>query len=161
MKKTTPQTPSTQSNGPLVIESLDQLQAMVDAPLYADFTLDGRPIRIACKRLTPVLDEQVRAIRREAQPVYVPAQKDYDYTDKAYLAKRDANEKIARNLIVYCGCPAIAAKRPGLTDKKQIHDFVRDLLSEPILEIVALTIQAGGMGLADRVNFTSPAASEN
>jgi hypothetical protein len=67
----------------------------------------------------------------------VKERNDYDYLNQAYLARKDQNEKIARALIVYSGCPAVAAKKPGLTDKHEIHNFVRQLLPETILEIIA------------------------
>lgn len=85
---------------------------------------------------------------------------DYDYLNPAYLARKDQNEKLAPALIVHAGCPAVSAKKPGLTDKNEIHNLVRQLLPETILEIIALTIVASGISLEQRANFTSTSASE-
>jgi hypothetical protein len=148
----------------VTIESVDQLQTMVDAPVYCTFSLDGTTVRVPCKRVSQDLDEEVRRIRREAQPPFLKERGtsgDYDYTNAAYLAKRDRNEKVARAVLVYSGCPAIAAKKPGLRNAEEIYQFVKGVWTENILELIALTIQAGGMELVDRANFTSTSASES
>jgi hypothetical protein len=103
----------------------------------------------------------VRAIRRMAQPKWNEARKDYDFMDPAFLHLQDRNQKTARALIVYYGCPAIAAKKPGLSTPEQIYHFVSGLLAENVLELIAATIQAGGMELVERANFTSTGASES
>jgi hypothetical protein len=157
MKKTAEKPQATTTT----IESLDQLQALIDAPLWCEFRLDGQSVRVACKRVTQIVDEQVRELRRTAQPPYKAERKDYDYTDTNYLKARDQNEKTARSLVVYCGCPTVAQKNPGLTDPKAIHTFVRTVLTENIVELICLTIQAGGMELVDRANFTSTSALES
>ena len=150
---------------PLTITSLDELQGLVDAPVYCQFAIDDQIVRIPCRRASQSLDEQVRAIRREAQPKRIPnadpAKEYYDYGDKDYMAKRDTNEKIARALLVYCGCPAVAEKKPGLTIPKDIYEFVRTILSENILELIAGTVAVGGIGIVSQVGFTATAGSEN
>jgi hypothetical protein len=154
----------TEAKAVLVVENLDQLTAIVNEPVMCEFTLCGQALRLPCRRVSQELDEQVRAIRREAVPMYkktLGKDGDYDYMDPAYQAKRDLNEKIARSLTVYAGCPAIAAKKPGLTNKNEIHAFVKTILTEHIVELIFLTIQGGGMVLVDRANFISTAASES
>jgi hypothetical protein len=143
---------------PMKIESLEQLQVLVDAPLECVFKLDGRPVSVTCRRVTQDVDEQVRALQRKAQPPYIKERNDYDNYNERYLFERDQNQKAARSLLVYTGCPTIAAKKPGLTNAADIHRFVKTILTETILELIALTIQAGGMELVERVNFTSTAA---
>jgi hypothetical protein len=159
MDENQPATPA--APAAVLIESLDQLQQLVECPIYCEFKLDGKLIRLPCKRINQGLDEKVRAIRREAQPPYDERRKDYNYFDPAFLRLRDRNDKVARAMIVYAGCPAIAAKRPGLVDKEEIHLFVSTVLSENILDLIAATIQVGGMELVDRANFISTSASEN
>ena len=156
--------PESKSTEPIVIATLDQLQALVDAPVYCDFALDGQLIRVPCKRASQDVEEQIRSIEREAQPKFDPKRGpngDYDYSAPDYLAKRDKNAKVARALRVYTCCPAVAAQKPGLTDREQIYQYVKSILSENILELIALTTQGGGVGLVEKVNFTSPAGLEN
>ena len=144
--------------------SLDELQAVVDAPIWCEFALSGAPIRVECRRLGQAVDEQVRELRRRAQPPFLKDRGpsgDYDYTNAAYLAAKDKNEKIARALMIYAGCPAVAAKKPGLVVPEMIYDYVRGVLSETVLEILGAVIQGGGLELGGRVNFTSTSASES
>jgi len=143
---------------PMKIDSLEQLQALVDAPLECVFKLDGKPVSVMCRRVTQDVDEQIRALQRKAQPPYIKERNDYDNYNERYLFERDQNQKTARSLLVYTGCPAISAKKPGLTNASDIHRFVKTILTETILELISLTIQAGGMELVERVNFTSTAA---
>ena len=150
-------------NQPLTITSLDQLQALVDAPIECVFAIDDTIVRLPCRRMTQDLSEQVRQIRIEAQPPFDPkrgANGDYDYSNPAYRLRHETNLKTARAVIVYAGCPLIAAKKPGLVDKQQIYQFIRGILSEMILELIAQRIENGGLGIvseAERANFTSAA----
>jgi hypothetical protein len=146
---------------PLRVEHLDQLQSLVDKPVFCQFTLDAQEIELPCKRLTAEMDEEVRKLKRLAQPPFLKDRNDYDYTNAAYLKTRDENDRKARSLLVYWGCPAVAAKKPGLTNQEEIHKFVRSILAENILEMIALTVQAGGMEVTQRVNFISPGNSES
>jgi hypothetical protein len=150
------------TNKPVLIKSFDQLQALVDKPLPCQFALDGELVELPCRRITQETQERVLAILRKAVP---PMKKgpnpDYDHRAPSYLAECEHNEKVARAVIVYSGCPAIAAKKPGLVDDEAIYQFVRPLLSETILEIICLTIQKGGLDRVDRANFISPPGSES
>ena len=163
MKKQPPA--ETETTKPTAIESLDQLQALVDAPVYALFALDNQPLKVPCRRADQALQEQVRALRRKAQPPRMkeagPNGDHYDYGNLAYQEAHERNTKIARALLVYSGCPMVSAKKPGLTDASQIHEFVKTILSENILEIIAGTVEIGGIGMVERVDFTSAAGSGN
>lgn len=143
------------------IGNFDELQAICDAPIYCEFKIDGQEIRLPCRRLSPAVDEQVRALRREATPPFVKERGEYNYFDAAFLKKKDEGEQLVRSLVIYAGCPSVAAKNPGLTNRDDIHRFVKNLLTENILELIKLTILAGGVELTERTNFTSTAASES
>ena len=52
-------------------------------------------------------------------------------------------ELITRALMIYAGCPAVAAKKPGLVVPEMIYDYVRGVLSETVLEIDGAVIQGG------------------
>jgi hypothetical protein len=146
---------------PLLVEHLDQLQALVDRPVMCRFALDQQEVELPCKRLTAEMDEVVRGLKRQAQPPFIKDRGDYDYTNQAYLKLREENERKARSLLVYWGCPAVAAKKPGLTNQEEIHKFVREILAENILEMISLTVQGGGLDVTQRVNFTSPGNLES
>ena len=53
--------------------------------------------------------------------------------------------------------PVVAQKKPGLMDRVAIHAFVQTIWTENIIEIVAMTIAAGGLEVVTRANFTSTA----
>ena len=153
-----------QDQNSLRIESLGQLKELLEKPVMCRFEVDGQEIELPCRRLNPKTQEAVQGILREAQPPFKRERGpngDYDYLDVKYLEKRDKNMKVARALVIYSGCPALAADRTGLTDAQQIYDFIQNgPLSETVLELISLTIQKGGIDVRERADFTSPPASE-
>jgi len=146
---------------PIRIESFDQLKKLCDEPVLCRFELDGKLIELPVKRLTAGIKEQVGDILRAPQPPFDKARGDYDYLNPNFLKARDKAEREARAVVIYYGCDAIAKQKPGLPNKNEIYNFVQSLLPETVLEIVALTIQKGGVDLPERVNFSSPAALES
>ena len=158
MKKTT-------EEKPITIESLDQLQTLVNETVQCRFHLDGKLISVPITRISPAVAEREREIRRMAQPPYKQDRKDYDPLDATYLKKRDEQATRARNFIVYSCCPAVASKKPGLTAPEDIHTFVQGLLTENILNFIALSAQGGGMDLdveaQKGANFTQAPGSES
>ena len=143
------------------IESLDQLKKLCDEPVLCRFFLDGNTIELPVKRLTAGIKEQVNDILRAPQPPFDKARGDYDYLNPAYLKSRDKAEREARAVIIYYGCDAISKQKPALPNKAEIYNFVQSLLPETVLEVIALTVQKGGVDLPERVNFTSTAALES
>ncbi len=141
-----------------VIKSFKELKAMLDVPINCQFDLDGVSVELPCQRLMPGVQEQVLKLLREAQPPFKRERGphgDFDWQSPAYLEARETNQRLARSLVIYTGCPAIAAEKPGLTDLKKIHEFVSGLLPETVCEVISLTIQKGGVDLRERSNFTS------
>ena len=162
MKKETKSEPK--GAQPITIESLDQLQKMVDAPLYGYIAIDGQPIKITCRRVEGSVEEQIRCLLRKAQPPpnKVAGKDDYDYGNPKFIAEQEHNREVGRNFRVYYGWPILAAQRPGLTDPEQIHQFVVGAIkSQNILDFVSQLIQGEGIGLVERVNFPSTAGSES
>lgn len=143
------------------IESLDQLKTLCDEPVLCRFELDGKTVELPVKRLTAGIKEQVNDILRGPQPPYDKVRGDYDYLNPVYLKSRDKAEREARAIIIYYGCDTISKQKPGLPNKNEIYNFIQSLLPETVLEIIALTVQKGGVDLPERVNFTSTAASES
>jgi hypothetical protein len=137
------------------IDSADQLQALVAQPVICRFMLDEQVIEVPVTRLSAATAERVRALRRAAQPEWVKERNDYDHTGAKYLAARDQNERIARAVMIYCHCPAVAAQKPALQDNAAILAHVQSLFSENILDVIAIAIQGGGLDLEERINFTS------
>lgn len=163
MKKNQPNNPASPAlRKALRIQSLDELQKLVDAPLLCAFELDGQLIELDLRRVTPAIEEQRREILRAPQVPWVKerngtAVNDYDPMNPAYLKAKDLAERKARALIVYACCPAVAAKKPGLTNPDDILRFVQSILAENILDVIALTALASGLSVevAGRANFTS------
>lgn len=143
------------------IVNLQQLQDLCGADVLCTFELDGHRVELPVQRMTCAVEEKVRAIRRLAQPKWNPVIKDYDYTGPEYLQKRDENDKVARSLVIYYGCAAIASGKPALVKPEEIHAYVSGLLPETVLEVIASTIQIGGVSLVERANFTSTPGSAN
>lgn len=159
-KKTETETPA-----PLVIENIDQLQDLVAAPMIVPFSIDGKAIHLPIRRATPAMLETYRETVRKVQPPFKAERKDYDPLDPTYLANRDAAMKKARNYLVYSCCPAVSAKKPGLTSPDEISPFVQTILTENLLDLIAASAQAGGLNLDVEVqrgaNFTPPPGSES
>lgn len=144
------------------IQSLDQLQQLCDRPVICYIKLDHGPvIEIPCRRLDAKTQEIVLDLRRAAKPKYDERRKDYDLLDENYLRARDENQLIARAVMIYACCPMVAAKQPGLQDRKKIFEFVQGLFTENILQALELTIQGGGLELVEGANFTSAPGSES
>jgi len=131
----------------LTFKTLDELQALVDGKINCRFRLDGREANVPVSRISPAVAEKERQIKRAVQPPYKPDRKDYDPLDAKFLADRDLANLKARAFIVYSCCPLVSAKRPGLTSTDDIFAFVQGLLTENILNVIALTAQAGGLDL--------------
>jgi len=55
----------------------------------------------------------------------------------------------------------LAVCKPGLVVAETIHDYVRGLLTDTVLDMLAMTIQAGGLELVDRAHFTLTGTSES
>jgi len=93
------------------------VMGLVEAPVWCRFRLDGQDIQVECRRVSQAVDEQVRELRRRAHPPYskptgtTPGY--YDESNAAYLIARDKHDKIARSVLIYEGCPAVAASKPG------------------------------------------------
>ncbi len=150
---------------PAVITSFEQLEKLVASPVICRFEVDGQIVELPVNRITPQIAERRRTIVRSVQPPFKKERNDYDPLDAKYLQARDQAEMQARALVVYSCCPGIAAKKPGLTNDAQILEFVQSLLTENLLDLIALTAQAGGLNVdlevARRANFTSTPASES
>ncbi len=155
---------------PLRIESFAQLTALFEAPVYCYFKIEGpegeQLIELPCLRLSEEMRDRVSVLLRKATPPLRTAtgrgttEAKFDYDDKAYQAEAEKNEKIARAVILYWGCPALAAQSPGLVTDDEIYSFVRALKwPDTIKELIALTIQKGGVDRAERANFYSAAGS--
>lgn len=147
------------------ITSAKQLQQLVDATIPCEFKLDGQTVSLPVGRMTAHTFEQVRALRRKAVPKWNPQRKAFDEYEPAYLEAVAKHEKLARSLIIYSHCPLIATEAPGLTNEEDIHRHVSKFFTEHILEMISLTIQAGGLErverIEERVGFTSPPDSES
>ena len=135
----------------LTITSLDQLQALVNETVKCQFELDGVSINLPVNRISPAVAERERAITRSVQPPYKPERKDYDPLAPEYLAARDLATLKARAFIVYSCCPSVCAKKPGLMAVDDIFSFVQGLLTENLLNLIAMSARVGGMNLEREV----------
>jgi hypothetical protein len=146
------------------IGSADQLQELLSEPLEARFQIGARNICVPISPLSPATADQVRGLQRKARPPYkkdLGTNGDYDYFDTKYLEEKDLNSKKARAITIYCHCPAVAAKKPGLTNPDQIYQFVQTLFTENVLDVLAAKIMEGDLSLEAQVNFTSTPGSES
>jgi hypothetical protein len=162
-------TMQTQTNA-VRIESLSQLQARCEQPMAVRFVLDGQVIEVPVRRLTPAEQEKVDQVydfaenrSRELRPPLLkgrtPEEDRYDYNNEKYQAELEKLKRTARALAIYTGCPAVQAGKPGLDNRDEIRDYVQGMLTEHILNLLHLNIMAGGLDVAERVNFTSPPGS--
>lgn len=149
------------------ITTLAGLEGALQQEMVCRFHLDvgEQQVEIKVKPISPALQERVRAITRAVVPPYIPARKDYDPLDAKYQEERDKAQLTARAVIVYFCCPEVNAKKAGLQTNQQIYEFVQSLLTENILDLLALTAQKGGLGSVREVkegaNFTFTPALES
>lgn len=153
---------------PLQITSADQLTKLMAAPVVARFKVDTQEIALPCRRITPGEEERLKQIERSARPQRVPNKAvpggfEYDTTSAEYVERASKAKRTARALAVYMGCPAVSALNPGKVDPAEILTFVEGLWNDWVIEIVAQTIRAGGIGLPaeetevnDLANFITP-----
>jgi hypothetical protein len=145
----------------ITIAALAELQRICAEDIPCVFQIDGKTITLPVQRMNAHAEEVVRAIRREAQPKWNPQMKEYDHTEPGYLQRRDEAQMEARSYLVYTGCKLVAAGKPQLTNRKEIHVYVSGLLPATVLDVLASTIEIGGVSLIERANFTSTAGSGN
>ena len=65
------------------------------------------------------------------------------------------------SVILIIAPAAVPASKPGLVVAETIHDYVRGLLTDTLLDLLAMTIQAGGLELVDRAKFPLTGTSES
>lgn len=140
------------------IKSAAQLNAMIRQPFIIAFGIDGAAVELEVTRLTPAEESKLAEVMQEvAVPPYSDKLKDHDFQDAGWLAKREHLKRVVRSLRIYAGCAAVREDRPGMTNRDEIHAYVQGLWTEQILELINLSVQAGGLEVAERANFTSAA----
>jgi hypothetical protein len=165
---------TTTQNPPQVmrITNLAELQARCERPIAVQFVLDGQVIEVPVRRLSPAEQEKVDQVydfaenrSRELRPPLLkgrtPEEDRYDYNNEKYQAELEKLKRSARALAIYTGCSAVQAGKPGLSNRDEIREYVQGILTEHILNILHLNIMAGGLDVAERVNFTSPPVSDD
>lgn len=156
------------SVAPKKIGAFAELESLLAPLVECEFEIDGQAVVVPVKRLTPAIAERKRVLETAAQPPYDEKRKDWDPLNKAYQAELALNKRKARALVLYTCVPLIAAKRPGLSSEAEMLQFIEQggpegsgILTENILERLAMTVEWGGINSRARVNFTSPGGSES
>jgi hypothetical protein len=134
----------------LSLEDLDKLcrePVKIAIPL-----LNGAPVEIEARRLTPAEAGRVNLELRRAMPKIVPGEKPgedrFDLTDPDYQKRRQEALVRARALAIYLAIPIFQAAKPGLQDAEEITAFVQSRLTE---EVLALLFGAIVPALEDQV----------
>lgn len=165
MKKPRNQTtPPAAPPGPKLIKitHAGELEQLIRKPMSVLFSIDGEvAIELPVRRLTPKEEAAITGIRTElGLPPYDPEKKEFLYQNPGYMKKRDLLEAQIRSLRIWTACDAVRAARPDLNEANRdaIHEYVSNLWTEPVLELVNAHVQAAGVGLLEKlVNFTSTA----
>lgn len=157
------------SNPRKPFRTLDELQALCDRPILCRIELDGEWVEIPCRRLRPAETERInlimlnaienaeivlRAISARQKPNEKVPEAD-EAEVKRQMRLKSENERDAIAMAVYLGCPLFSEGRPNLKDRKEISEYVYSKLTETIIQILYRTIVEGGIGLEERVNFSS------
>jgi hypothetical protein len=144
---------------PLTIKSLDELRGIVEKTVTVEVIFDGRPLAIEVRRLTPREDMIIQEILDVVVcPVIqgkTPEQDRPDYASLDYIRKKNQAEVEARALAIYWCVPILQQGRPGLTDRREITDYVQSLLNAQMLTVLFAAVRHGGVTLGELVNFTS------
>ena len=131
--------------GNLTLEELDRLcreQVKVLIPL-----VQGPPIEVEARRLTPAEAARVNLEMRRALPKIVPGDKPgeerFDLADPEYRRNQQEALVRARALAVYLAVPMYQQARPGLENLDEITAFVQGKLTEEVLVILCNAIIPG------------------
>lgn len=141
---------------PKAVTSLDELNQLCCKPFNVTISIDGQSYSIPCRRLTPAESAQIALIIDEVLPSQQLGQdgKDAQYTVDAATRKKlgDANRD-AMAMTVYIGCPMYRDKKPGLTNRKDIREFVDSVLSDHVVQAIYNAIVGGNIDMQAHVNF--------
>lgn len=147
------------------ITTLDELDAVCREQFECEFELHPGPrkVRLALRYLTPAEDARITEIIRSVPPKMIegsrPGERVPDLTDPAYQSALQEARLKARALTLYLCVPMFSQAKPGLSDLKEIAEFVQGKLHEAVLEMIYERIAAGPVSVEDRVNFTWPRVS--
>jgi hypothetical protein len=140
------------------IKSLAELQAECEKTIYVDVDYNRKPFRIPARRLRPSEDAALDDIINSVMPPMIRGKTMEDdrpdFQNPDYIKNRNRVEIEARALGLYWTVPLFADAQPGLTDRKQIVEFVQSKFNAQILSLLWQAIRDGGITLAELVNFT-------
>lgn len=141
---------------PTAIKSLDELNQLCSKPFNVTLSIDGQSYSIPCRRLTPCESAQIAMIIDEVLPSQQLGQdgKEAQYTvDSATRKKLAEANRDAMAMTVYLGCPMYREKKPGLTNRKDIREFVDSVLSDHVVQAIYNAIVGGNIDMQAHVNF--------
>ena len=142
--------------GPLT--SLAEIQKLCSNTRDVVFELNGRECRLPVRQLTPAEEARVSEVINSVMPSIIkgktPDDDRVDYTNPEFIKRKNEAAVKGRALALYWAVPAFQEARPGLTDEKQITDYIQGQLNETVLNLLNQAAREGGVTLAEVVNFT-------
>jgi len=141
---------------PVSIKTLDELMQACNKPFDVTVNIDGQAYAIPCRRLTPAESSQIALILEEVLPAQQMSQdgKEPQYTvDTATRKKMVEANRDAMAMTVYLGCPMYRENKPGMTNRKDIREFVDSVLSEQVVTAIYNAIVGGNVSVQAYTNF--------
>lgn len=149
---------------PIAVTSLSVLQEQCDKPLQIEIKLDKsmdpdeRSFTVTARRLRPKEEAELRNLIDVVVPPFIKGAKAEDdrpnFNDPDYILRKNQVENETRAMAIYWCVPIFSEEKPGLTNRKEICDFVNSKLNDTLLNVLFLAVREGGVSLAELVNFT-------
>ena len=154
-----PPMPTPESLKPKPITNLADLEAYFTKRREVTLDVFGQQCVMQVRTLTPAEDAVISGIIDAVVPPVERGRTIEDdrpnFSDPAYLKRREAAFTEARALAIYWAVPAMSAGQPGMTDTSAIKIYIQgSKVSVQVLNALYNAIRGGGVQEATLVNFT-------
>jgi len=153
---------------PLLVTSLDQIQAHHREPIGIVVSVCGQPYRFEGRRLLPHEDHQIADLLQRALPTRIAgeagAEDRYDFEDPEYQRTKQDFERKARALALWLGFPVFAADAIAagkqLKDQGEICAFIESRsLDVEVLDALFGALTLNTVSVSEFTGFTSGSSS--
>jgi hypothetical protein len=146
--------------------SLSELEALCREPLLCKFNVNGKPVEIEARRLTPAEDARINLIVQKVQPKLIPGERPGEFigdvSDPHYREEIAKAQQQARALTLWLCVPGFqtAVNAPvDLLDLPKITEYVQAWLTEDILALLYERCMVPAVPMEERVAFFTTAGS--
>jgi hypothetical protein len=140
------------------VSSLAELSAIVDKPLLIEFDWMGSLVQIEARRLRPAESAILSEMMDEAVPPVIKGrtmdEDRPDYGNVDFIKKKAQVGIEARAMALYWCVKMFSDAKPGLSNRKEITEFIQSQLSESVLRAMWNGVSHPVIEKSELVNFT-------